>query len=107
MSTETNYILFVDNTLLKMSLSVVRSAIFFVTSPGKLITSPPTVSQLLCVSAFCGRILTTIIPYVTVHPADTFPLWIKNMVFVPDGILVMTPLLVSRFHLQMNFPKWI
>ena len=86
-----NFSFFVDNTLLKMSLAVVRSALGVLTSPGKLIKISPIVSQVRYVSSFCGHILATNIPYVTVLPAGTSPLGINNMVFVPDGILVLTP----------------
>ena len=86
-----NFVFLVDNTPLKIILAVVRYAVGVVASPGKLIKFPPTVSQLLCVSAFCGRILATIIPKVTVLPAGTFALGINKMIFVPDGILVPTP----------------
>ena len=55
-----------------------------VTSPGKLIKFPPTVSWARCVSSFYGRILATILPYITVLPVGTFPLGMKKMVFVPD-----------------------
>ena len=39
-----NLIYFVDNTLLKTSLAVMRSAVGVVTSPGKMVKSPPTVA---------------------------------------------------------------
>ena len=54
--------IFVDNSLLKTSLAVIISAVGVVTSPGKLITSPLTVSQVRCVSVFYCLILATIIP---------------------------------------------
>ena len=62
MSAHMNFAFFVDNTLLKMSLAVMRSAVGVVTSPGKLIKFPPTVSLVRCVSAFYGLISATIIP---------------------------------------------
>ena len=62
MSAHMNFAFFVDNTVLKMSLDVMRSAVGVVTSPGKLIKFPPTVSLVRCVSAFCGLILATILP---------------------------------------------
>ena len=96
---------FVDNTLLKMSLSVMKYALGVVTSPGKLIKSPPTVIWVRCVSVFCGLISATILPYVTVLPAGTSPLGMKKMVFVPGGILVLTPYAIGRFHLQINSPN--
>ena len=43
------------------------------------------------VSAFCGLISSTIIPYVSVIPAGKFPSGIKKMVLVPDGIILPTP----------------
>ena len=67
------------------------SALGVVTSSGRLIKFPLTVSLVRCVSAFCGLILATIIPYVTVLPYGTLSLGMKKMVFVPDGILVPTP----------------
>ena len=45
-----------------MSLDIMRYAVGVVTSPGKLIKSPPIVSLVRCVSAFCGRILAAILP---------------------------------------------
>ena len=62
MSAHMNFAVFVDNKLLKMSLVGMRSAVGVVTSPGKLIKFTPTASLVRCVSAFCGRILATIIP---------------------------------------------
>ena len=56
------FLFFVDNTLLKMSLSVIKYAVGGETSPGKLIKFPPTVILVKCVSAFCGIILATILP---------------------------------------------
>ena len=85
-----NFTFFVDNKLLKMSLAVMGSDVGVVTSPGKLIKFPPTVSWVQCVSAFCVCISATIIPSVTVLPARTSPLGMKKIVFVPDGILVPT-----------------
>ena len=40
-----NFAFFVDNTMLKISLAVVRSAVDVVTSPGRLIKFYPTVSR--------------------------------------------------------------
>ena len=91
MSAHMNFAFFVDNTLLKMSLAVMISDVGVVTSPGKLIKFPPTVSMVQCSSAFCGLILAKVLPYVTVLPDSTFPLGMKKMVFVPDNILVPTP----------------
>ena len=91
MSAHMNFVFFVDNTLLKMSLAIMRSAVGVVTSPGKLIKFPPTVSLVQCVSAFYGLILATILPYFTVLPAGTLSLGMNKMVFVPDVILVPTP----------------
>ena len=85
-----NFSFFVDNTLLKMRLGVMRSTVAVVKSPGNLIKFPPTVSLVRCVSAFCGSILATILPYVTVILAVTVSLGTNKMVFVPDGILVTT-----------------
>ena len=51
-----NFAFFVDNTLLKMSLAVIRSDVGVVILPGKLIKFPPTVSLVRYVSAFCGII---------------------------------------------------
>ena len=67
-----------------------RSAVGVVTSPGKLIKFPPTVSLVRCVLAFYGIISATIIPEVTVLTDGTLYLGMKKMVFVPDGILVPT-----------------
>ena len=53
---------FVDNTLLKISLAVIRFAVDVVTSPDKLIKFTPTVSLVRCVSAFCSRISSKLIP---------------------------------------------
>ena len=91
MSSHINFAFFVDNKLLKMSLAVMRSAVGVVTSPGKLIKFPPIVSLVKCLSAFCGLISSTILPKITVLPAGTLSLGMKKMVFVPDGILVLTP----------------
>ena len=74
-----------------MSLAVVRSAVGVVTSPGNLIKFPPTVKQVQFISDFCGHIVATVLPYETFLPSDTLPLGIKNMVFVPDVILVTNP----------------
>ena len=90
MSDHTSFAFFVNNKLYKTSWPVVRYYVGVVTSPGKLVKFPPTVSRMRCVSAFCGRISSTILPYVTVLHAITFSLGIKNMEFVPDGILVTT-----------------
>ena len=57
-----NFVFYVDNTLLKMGLAVVRADVGVVTSPGKLIKFPPTLSQVQCVSSFCGFILAKILP---------------------------------------------
>ena len=91
MTAHMNFTSFVDNTRLKISLDVIRYAVGAVTSPWKVIKFPPTLSPVRCVSAFCGRILAKIIPYVTVLPIGTFPLRIKKMVFIPDVVLVPTP----------------
>ena len=91
MSAHMSFSSFVDYTLLKMILAVMRYVIGVVTSPGKLIKFPPTVSLVRCVSAFCGRISAAIIPYVTIISAGTLSLGIKKMVFVPDVIIVPTP----------------
>ena len=56
-----NVVFLVKRTLFKMILAVVRFAVGVLTSPGKLIIFPPTVSRVLCVSDFCGRISATII----------------------------------------------
>ena len=50
-----------NNKVLNMSLSVIMSAIGVVTSPGKFVKYTPTVSEVQCVSSFCGRILDTIL----------------------------------------------
>ena len=52
MSVHINFVFFVDNTLLKISLAVMRYAVGAVISLGKLIKFPPTVSLVRCVSAF-------------------------------------------------------
>ena len=39
---------------------------------------------------FFRRISATIIPYVIVLPAGTFPLGINKIVLLPDGIIVPT-----------------
>ena len=52
---------FVDNTLLKMRLAVMKSAVDVVTSLAKLTKLPPTVSLVRCVSAFFGLIPATIL----------------------------------------------
>ena len=96
-----NFASLVKRTLLKMSLAIVRSSIGVIMSPGKLIISPPTVSQVQCVSGFCVKFSATILPYVTALPAGTFPLGINNIVLVPDVILV-TNLCASR---QTSFVK--
>ena len=44
MSAHMHFEFFVDNTLLNMRLTVMRSAVGVVTSPGKLIKFPPKVS---------------------------------------------------------------
>ena len=62
MSAHMNFFIFVDNTLLKMSLAVIRPPVGVVTSPEKLIKYSHTVSWVQCVSDFCGRILATILP---------------------------------------------
>ena len=85
-----NFESFIDNTLLKMSLDIMRYAVGVVTSPEKLIEFPPTASMVRCVSDFCGRILATSLPYVTVLPDSPLNLGMKKMVFVSDGILVPT-----------------
>ena len=61
MSEHMNFVFFVDNTLLKMILDIMRYAVGVVTSTGKLIKFPPTLSLVRCVPAFCGLILATII----------------------------------------------
>ena len=86
-----NFTSFVDNTLLKMILSVMRYDVGVVTSPGKLIKFLPTASLVRCVSTFCNLILDTILPCVTVIPAGTLSLGMQKMVFFPYGILVPTP----------------
>ena len=57
-----NFEFFVDNTLLNMSLAVIRSSVGVVTSPGKLIKFTPTVIRVRCVSAFFGLISAKISP---------------------------------------------
>ena len=52
MSAHMNFSFLVDRTLLKISLSVVRSTVVVVTSPGELIIFFTTVSQVKFVSAF-------------------------------------------------------
>ena len=91
MSAHINFACFDDNTLLKMILEVMISDVGVVTSPGKVIKFPPTVSLVQCISAFCDIILATILPYVTYLPSGTLSLGMKKMVFVPDVILVPTP----------------
>ena len=74
-----------------MSSAVMRYSFSVVTSPGKIFKFTPTVSLVRCVSAFCGLILSVIIPKVTVLTSSTLYLLTKRMMFVPDGILVPTP----------------
>ena len=107
MSTYMNFASFVDNTLLKMSFDVMRYVIGVVTSPGKLIKFPPTVSLVQCVSDFCVLISATIPPYVTVLPAGTLYLGIKKMVFVPDDILIPTPCADRSVSFANIFSKWL
>ena len=64
-----------------MILAVVRSDVGVVKSPGKSIKFPPTLIRVQFVSAFCGRIFTTIPPWVIVLPDGNFPLGIQKMVF--------------------------
>ena len=74
-----------------MSLAVIRSSVGVVTSPGKLIKFPPTEILVRCVSAFCSRILATIIPLLSLLLVGNFSLGLKKIVFVHDGILVPSP----------------
>ena len=62
MSVHMSFAFLFKKTLLKMSLSVVRSALGVLTSTGKLIIFTPTVSWVKYVSDFCGHILATTIP---------------------------------------------
>ena len=62
MYAHTNLAFFVDNILSKTSFSDMRSDVGVVTSPGKLIKFPPTMSLVRCVSAFYGIISATILP---------------------------------------------
>ena len=62
MSAHMNLAFSVDNTMLKTSLAVMRSAVGVVTSPGKLIKFPSTVSLVQCVSSFYDIISATTIP---------------------------------------------
>ena len=105
MSVHINFLFFVYDTLLKMILAVIQSTVGFVTSPGKLIKFPPTVSSVRCVSAFCGCILTTIIPYVTVIPDLNSPLYIKKIIFVTAGILVLTPCASRTISFAIKFSQ--
>ena len=62
MSTHMNFSFFAEDTLLKIRLAVIIYAVGVVTSPGKLIIFPLTVSLVRCVSALGGYILATILP---------------------------------------------
>ena len=62
MSAHMTFSFLVERKLLKMSLNVVIYSVGVVASPGKLIKFPTTLSQVRCVSDFCGRISATIIP---------------------------------------------
>ena len=62
LSAHINVSSFVDNTLLNMILSVMRDDVGVITSPGKLIKFPHTVSLVRCVSAFFGLISAKILP---------------------------------------------
>ena len=56
MSAHMHFSFWVDRTLLKMILPILRSAVDVVTTWGKLVRFPPTVSQVRCVSDFCAHI---------------------------------------------------
>ena len=84
-----------------------RYAVGAVTSPGKSIKFPSTVSLVRCVSEFWGIISATILPYVTVIPAGNLSLGTKKIVFVPDGILVPTPCAIRPISFANEFPKWL
>ena len=105
MSAHMNFAFFVDNTLLNMRVAVMIYSVGVVTSPGKLIKFPPTVSLVRYVSTFCGPFLAPIISYVTVIPAGTLSLGMKNMVFVPYGILVPTPCASRPISFANEFPQ--
>ena len=62
MSAHMNFSFFVNNKLLNMSLAVVKSPVGVVSSPGKLIKFPATVSWMRCVSDFWDCISATILP---------------------------------------------
>ena len=100
-----NFLFLVDRTLLKMSLAVVRSDVYLVTSPGKLIIFPPKLSRVRFVSAFCGHISATIFSCVTVLPAGNFSFGINNIMLVPDGILVPTPCASRPVSFANNFSQ--
>ena len=53
---------FVERSLLKISLDVIRYAVGVVSSPGELTRFTPKLSRVQCVSDFCGHIYSTNIP---------------------------------------------
>ena len=91
MSEHMNFSFLVQINLLKMGLDVVRSTVGVVTSPGKLIRFPPTVSWVRCVSDIFYLISATIIPEVTVLSSGTFYLGINKFVLFPGGVIFPAP----------------
>ena len=90
MSAHMNSGFFVDITLLKTSLDVVRSAVGVVTSPGNLIRFPPKVSREQCVSRHNSSIGGC-------STCQYFHLGIKKIVLVPGDTLVPTPCAIPHF----------
>ena len=72
-----------ETTLFKCSLTVMRSAVWVVTSPGYLTLSPPMVSLMHSGAAFCGHMSTAILIYATFPSLGIVFGWTKYVVFVP------------------------